>query len=42
VQLTAFRPMYEAGGRLFVDVAQALGSPRSRAALVEALGGPTR
>ncbi len=37
-QLTAFRPMYEAGGRLFVDVAQALGSPRSRAALVEALG----
>jgi pyruvate,water dikinase len=37
-QLTAFRPMYAAGGRLFVDVTQALGSPTSRAGLVEALG----
>ena len=26
-QLTAFRPMYEAGGRLFVDVARDLASP---------------
>jgi phosphoenolpyruvate synthase/pyruvate phosphate dikinase len=37
-QLTALRPMYEAGGRLFVDVTQALGSPASRAGLLEALG----
>jgi pyruvate,water dikinase len=37
-QLTTPRPMSEAGGRLFVDVAQALGSPTSRAALLEALG----
>ena len=37
-QLTAFRPMYEAGGRLFVDVTQALASPASRAGLLELLG----
>jgi pyruvate,water dikinase len=37
-QLTAFRPMYEAGGRLFVDVTQGLGSPTSRAGYLEALG----
>ncbi len=37
-QLTAFRPMYEAGGRLFVDVTQGLASPSSRAGLVEGLG----
>ncbi len=37
-QLTTPRPMSEAGGRLFVDVAQALGSPTSRAGLLEALG----
>jgi phosphoenolpyruvate synthase/pyruvate phosphate dikinase len=37
-QLTAGRPMYEAGGRLFVDVTQALASPASRAGLLEALG----
>ena len=30
-QLTARPPMYEAGGRLFVDVAQRLASPASRA-----------
>ena len=30
--------MYEAGGRLFVDVAQRLASPATRAAIVEALG----
>jgi pyruvate,water dikinase len=37
-QLTTPRPMSEAGGRLFVDVAQALGSPTSRAGLLEVLG----
>jgi phosphoenolpyruvate synthase/pyruvate phosphate dikinase len=37
-QLTALRPMYEAGGRLFVDVTQGLASPTSRAGLLEALG----
>jgi pyruvate,water dikinase len=37
-KLTAGRPMTEAGGRLFVDVTQMLGSPTSRAALVKALG----
>ena len=33
-QLTALRPMYEAGGRLFVDVTQALASAASRAGLL--------
>jgi phosphoenolpyruvate synthase/pyruvate phosphate dikinase len=37
-QLTTPRPMAEAGGRLFVDVAQALGSPATRAALQGTLG----
>ena len=37
-QLTAGRPMTVAGGRLFVDVTQMLGSPASRDALVQALG----
>jgi phosphoenolpyruvate synthase/pyruvate phosphate dikinase len=37
-QLTALRPMYEAGGRLFVDVIQGLASPGSRAVLLEVLG----
>jgi len=37
-QLTAAPRMYEAGGRLFVDVAQRLASPASRAAVLEALG----
>src|SRR5438132_932937 len=37
-QLTAGRPMYEAGGRLFVDVTQGLALPASRAGLLEALG----
>lgn len=37
-QLTAFRPMYEAGGRLFVDVADALTSSTGRKALIGALG----
>ncbi len=37
-QLTTPRPMAEAGGRLFVDVTQALGSPTSRAGLLNVLG----
>jgi pyruvate,water dikinase len=37
-QLTALRPMYEAGGRLFVDVTRGLASPASRAGLLEVLG----
>ncbi len=37
-QLTTPRPMSVAGGRLFVDVTQALGSPTGRAGLMEALG----
>jgi pyruvate,water dikinase len=37
-QLTAARPMSTAGGRLFVDVTQPLGSPATRAGLVKALG----
>src|SRR5215218_6477731 len=37
-QLTAGRPMYEAGGRLFVDVTRDLASPASRAGLLEVLG----
>jgi len=34
-QLTAGRPMYEAGGRLFVDVTRDLASPASRAGLLD-------
>ena len=37
-QLTTPRPMSVAGGRLFVDVTQALGSPTGRAGVMEALG----
>ncbi|HUE68574.1 MAG TPA: rifamycin-inactivating phosphotransferase, partial [Candidatus Acidoferrum sp.] len=37
-QLTALPPMYEAGGRLFVDVTQRLASPASRAALLDVVG----
>ncbi len=37
-QLTTPRPMAEAGGRLFVDVTQALASPASRDGLLEVLG----
>jgi pyruvate,water dikinase len=37
-QLTAARPMFEAGGRLFVDVTRMLGSAASRAALLKGLG----
>ena len=38
-QLTAARPMFEAGGRLFVDVTRELSSPAGRAGLLKALGG---
>ena len=37
-QLTALPRMYEAGGRLFVDVAQGLASPATRGGILEALG----
>ena len=37
-QLTAVRPMYEAAGRLFVDVTRSLASPASRADLLKLLG----
>ncbi|MGH2639818.1 MAG: PEP/pyruvate-binding domain-containing protein, partial [Rhabdochlamydiaceae bacterium] len=37
-QLTAARPMYKAGGRLFVDVAQQLASPVSREMVLAAMG----
>ena len=37
-QLTAARPMFVAGGRLFVDVTRALASPGSRKTLLELAG----
>ncbi|MFL5353611.1 phosphoenolpyruvate synthase [Archangium sp.] len=37
-QLTALRPMYKAGGRLFVDVTNNLASPASREMLLEVMG----
>jgi pyruvate,water dikinase len=37
-QLTAFRPMFKAGGRLFVDVAHQLVSPFSRENLLDVMG----
>jgi len=37
-QLTTPRPMYVAGGRLFVDVTSDLASPASRAGLLEVMG----
>jgi phosphoenolpyruvate synthase/pyruvate phosphate dikinase len=37
-QLTAVRPMFKAGGRLFVDVAHDLASPSGREIMVGALG----
>jgi pyruvate,water dikinase len=37
-QLTAGRPMYEAGGRLFVDVSPELASPTKRAGLLKVIG----
>ncbi|MHB1415324.1 MAG: phosphoenolpyruvate synthase [Chloroflexota bacterium] len=37
-QLTALRPMFEAGGRLFVDVTHQLASPVSRGMLLDVMG----
>ncbi|MEU5026863.1 rifamycin-inactivating phosphotransferase [Streptomyces milbemycinicus] len=37
-QLTAMAPMYEAGGRLFVDATRRLATPASRAALLDVMG----
>ncbi len=37
-QLTAARPMFKAGGRLFVDVAQVLASPAGRDTILNVLG----
>ena len=37
-QLTALRPMYDAAGRLFVDITDALASPAGREAMVAMLG----
>ncbi|MEO7019595.1 MAG: phosphoenolpyruvate synthase [Ktedonobacteraceae bacterium] len=37
-QLTAFRPMFKAGGRLFIDVTQQLASPVSREMVLDAMG----
>ena len=37
-QLTAARPMFKAGGRLFVDVTQQLASPVSREMLLDVMG----
>jgi phosphoenolpyruvate synthase/pyruvate phosphate dikinase len=37
-QLTAARPMFPAGGRLYVDVTRELASPARRAVLVDVLG----
>jgi len=37
-QLTASRPMYKAGGRLFVDVAQSLASAAGRKTIINVMG----
>ncbi|MES9700778.1 phosphoenolpyruvate synthase [Bacillus sp. JJ927] len=37
-QLTSFGPRFQAGGRLFVDVAQRLASPASRESLLNTIG----
>jgi len=37
-QLTAFRPMFKAGGRLFVDVTQQLATPAGRKMIIEVMG----
>lgn len=37
-QLTAARPMFKAGGRLFVDVTQQLASPAGRKMLIDVMG----
>jgi len=37
-QLTAFRPMFKAGGRLFIDVTGSLASPTGRKTLIDVMG----
>ncbi|WP_157298694.1 phosphoenolpyruvate synthase [Chitinophaga oryziterrae] len=37
-QLTAFRPMFKAGGRLFVDIASNLASPTGRKTIIDVMG----
>jgi len=37
-QLTAFRPMFKAGGRLFIDVTQQLASPAGRKVIIDVMG----
>jgi len=37
-KLTAARPMYEAGGRLYVDITHELASPATRAMIIDGLG----
>src|SRR5258706_14039674 len=37
-QLRAFRPMFKAGGRLFVDVTSQLASPVSRKTIIDVMG----
>src|SRR5215216_3308962 len=37
-QLTAFRPMFKAGGRLFVDIADNLSTPLGQKMIIDAMG----
>lgn len=37
-QLTAFRPMFKAGGRLYIDVTQSLATTTSRKILIDVMG----
>jgi phosphoenolpyruvate synthase/pyruvate phosphate dikinase len=37
-QLTAFRPMFKAGGRLFIDVTQQLASPAGKKMIINVMG----
>ncbi len=37
-QLTAFRPMFKAGGRLFVDIAANLATPAGRKMMIDVMG----
>ncbi|MFX1706025.1 phosphoenolpyruvate synthase [Chitinophaga sp. CC14] len=37
-QLTAFRPMFKAGGRLFVDITDSLATPTGRETMIDAIG----
>jgi len=37
-QITAFRPMFKAGGRLFIDITHQLASPTGRKMIIDAMG----